>query len=72
MPQPESWNFDPSAAEVIIDNNAILVDGRAIKGMTEADFSDGYHLGETGTKRFTLFLAEALAGELSAGTTPSP
>ena len=72
MPQPESWDFDPSAAEVIIDNEALLVDGRTIKGMTEADFSDGYHLGETGTKRFTLFLAEALAKELSTGTTLSP
>jgi hypothetical protein len=40
--------------------------------MTGADFSDGYHLGERGTKRFTRFLAEALAEERSAGTTLSP
>ena len=45
---------------------------RLLAGMTGADFSDGYHLGERGTKRFTRFLAEALAEERSAGTTLSP
>lgn len=72
MPQPESWEFDPAATEVIVDNGATLIDGRAIAGMKQADFLDGYHLGETGTKRFTHFLAKALAKELSAGTALSP
>ncbi len=72
MPQPESWNFDPAAAEVIVANGATLVDGRAIAGMTQADFPDGYHLGETGTIRFTRFLAKTLADELSAGIALSP
>lgn len=64
MPQPELWDLDPAAVETIESNGATLIDARAIAGMTEGDFSDGYHLGKTGTEKFTRFLAQVIAADL--------
>jgi hypothetical protein len=37
-----------------------LLDARQIKGMTEDDFWDGYHLGESGKKKFSYWMAEQI------------
>ena len=71
MPQPESWDLDPGAAEAISAQGATLVDARAIPGMTQSDFLDGYHLGAPGRERFTRFLARALADDFLRSE-PSP
>jgi hypothetical protein len=63
MPQPETWLLDPALIETIEAGGATLLDARQIAGITPEDFSDGYHLGPTGTKKLTRFLAKALAGE---------
>ena len=65
MPQPEVWNLDPNLVQTVEAGGATIVDARAIEGMTEKDFSDGYHLGESGTEKFTRFLSEALANDLT-------
>jgi hypothetical protein len=64
MPQPEVWDLDPAMVETIREGGATMVDARAVVGMTKEDFSDGYHLGKSGTKKFTRFLADVLAAEL--------
>ena len=64
MPQPEIWDLDPALIETVESNGATLVDARAIAGMNDADFSDGYHLGESGREKLTRFLAEVLSAEL--------
>ena len=64
MPQPEIWKLDPAMVETVNQGGATMVDARAIAGMTKEDFSDGYHLGKSGTKKFTSFLAKVLAAEL--------
>ena len=63
MPQPEIWDFDPKAAEAIASRGATLIDARAIPGMTQSAFPAGYHHGDTGSIRFTSFLARALADD---------
>ena len=72
MPQPRHWTIDPAAVAVIRENGAHLIDGRSIPGMVESEFSDGYHLAETGRTRFTRFLASRLSDELSTTAAPSP
>ena len=72
MPQPRHWALDPAAVAVIRENGAHLIDGRSIPGMVESEFSDGYHLAETGRTRFTRFLASRLSDELSTTAAPSP
>jgi hypothetical protein len=64
MPQPEMWELDPKFIKLIDRENLILLDARNIAGITPADFSDGYHLGETGAEKFTLWLASKINQKL--------
>ena len=64
MPQPEVWDFNPDAQKIIEAEVMTVLDARRIPGMTEQDFSDGYHLGETGKAKFTKWLADKLGKEL--------
>lgn len=57
MPQPDHWNLHPEAVALAERHGMKVVDARAINGMTEEDFSDGYHLGESGTDKFTHWMA---------------
>ncbi len=61
MPQPEMWTVNPAAIQLTEEHAMGFLDARAIDGMTEADFSDGYHLGETGQEKFSRWLARALS-----------
>ncbi|MCB1211292.1 MAG: hypothetical protein KDK97_18345 [Verrucomicrobiales bacterium] len=61
MPQPEKWEVNPEAIRLTQAHAMGFLDARAIDGMTEADFSDGYHLGETGKEKFSRWLARALS-----------
>jgi hypothetical protein len=61
MPQPERWTVNPAAIQLTEDHAMGFLDARAIDGMTEADFSDGYHLGETGQEKFSRWLAAQLS-----------
>jgi len=61
MPQPEFWNINPEAIRLAHKHDVKVLDARAIDGMTEADFIDGYHLGPTGAAKFSRWLAGALA-----------
>jgi len=64
MPQPHVWDFNPEAAKIITDHGCSIVDARRIPGMTDSDFSDGYHLGETGKEKFSTWLAHQMKKEL--------
>lgn len=64
MPQPHVWDFNPEAQKIIKNHDEIIFDAREIEGMTDDDFSDGYHLGETGKEKFSSWLAR----ELSSGS----
>ena len=57
MPQPEHWEIDSQLLKLIDENELGLLDARSIPGMTEDDFSDGYHLGESGAEKFTRWFA---------------
>lgn len=72
MPQPEPWTVDPEARATIEEQGATLIDRSVNPRMGRSDFSDGYHLGETGKTRFTSFLASVLSEELSSMETPAP
>ncbi|HCQ38795.1 MAG TPA: hypothetical protein DIV39_06540 [Verrucomicrobiales bacterium] len=72
MPQPEPWTVDPAARATIEEHGATLIDRAVSPRMQERDFSDGYHLGETGKTRFTSFLASVLSEELSSMEKPAP
>ena len=60
MPQPQPWNLDPTAVTLAREHGMKVLDARAIDGMTATDFSDGYHLGETGAAKFSRWLAGQL------------
>lgn len=64
MPQPEVWDFNPEAQKIIETEGMTVLDARRIPGMTEKDFSDGYHLGETGKEKFSKWMAEQLDNQL--------
>ncbi|MDB4537348.1 hypothetical protein N9230_01905 [Akkermansiaceae bacterium] len=68
MPQPDYWAIDPQLLELIEKNELGLLDARSIPGMSEEDFSDGYHLGASGAEKFTRWFA----GEVSAKVTRDP
>jgi len=57
MPQPEYWELDPLLVDKIEEKEIGLLDARAIPEMREEDFSDGYHLGESGAEKFTRWFA---------------
>jgi hypothetical protein len=60
MPQPEFWEMDPDFIKLIEIEKLKLIDARNIPEMTPDDFSDGYHLGETGAEKFTLWLSQQI------------
>lgn len=64
MPQPEVWDFNREAQKIIEAEGMTVLDARRIPGMTPEDFSDGYHLGETGKKKFSKWMAGQLQGQL--------
>jgi len=64
MPQPEHYNIPQLAIDTIKQSGMRWVDARNIEGMTPKDFSDGYHLGETGNKKFTNWMKEKLHAHL--------
>ena len=60
MPQPHVWDFNPKALELANQYGMTTLDAREINGMTDEDFSDGYHLGETGKEKFSRWLAREM------------
>ena len=60
MPQPEFYEMDQKAIDLINQSGMELVDARNIKGMTPEDFSDGYHLGDSGNEKFTAWMIQQL------------
>jgi len=64
MPQPEFYELPKKLREVIEGEGMVWMDARQIKGMNEDDFSDGYHLGETGAEKFSTWLGEMLNEKL--------
>ena len=65
MPQPEVWDYNPAATEVAEKYGMKVLDARQIEGMAEKDFSDGYHLGETGGAKFSKWIARQIKETLS-------
>jgi hypothetical protein len=59
MPQPEPWTVHPAAIRLARERGMNFLDAQTIEGITAADFSDGYHLGETGADKFSRWLAAA-------------
>lgn len=57
MPQPEVWDLNSEVERIAEGFGAKVLDARSIQGMGEEDFSDGYHLGETGIVKFTEWLS---------------
>ncbi|MDG2324521.1 MAG: hypothetical protein P8M08_13470, partial [Akkermansiaceae bacterium] len=53
LSQPEYWELNSGLLELIEKKGVGLMDARSIPGMTADDFSDGYHLGESGAEKFT-------------------
>lgn len=64
MPQPEVWDLDPELVRTIEASGMTLIDAREIETMGEEDFSDGYHLGETGKQKLSLFLGKRVGDAL--------
>lgn len=60
MPQPEFYELDPELRQLVEKNGMRWLDARQIPGMKEDDFSDGYHLGDSGMKKLTLWMADIL------------
>lgn len=60
MPQPEFYEVDQKAIDLIKGNGMKFVDARNIEGMTPEDFSDGYHLGDSGNEKFTAWMIKQL------------
>jgi len=63
MPQPHVWDWNPEADKLAAQYGMPVLDARKIDGMTDADFSDGYHLGETGKEKFSRWLAREMKGK---------
>ncbi len=64
MPQPEIWDFNPEAQRLIEAKGMSVLDARSIPGMTPDDFSDGYHLGDSGKVKFSKWMAKQLSQHL--------
>jgi len=60
MPQPEVWDYNTAATKLAEKHGMKVLDARSIEGMKEEDFSDGYHLGETGGEKFSRWMARQL------------
>ncbi|MBT8044600.1 MAG: hypothetical protein KJO79_06590 [Verrucomicrobiae bacterium] len=63
MPQPEVWDYNTKATKIAEKYGMKVLDARSIDGMTESDFSDGYHLGKTGGEKFSRWMARQLKQE---------
>lgn len=71
MPQPHVWDFNPEAEALASRHGMTTLDARQIEGMKDEDFSDGYHLGETGKQKFTRWLAAEMQKLTIEKSTPS-
>ena len=60
MPQPEHYSLPDGCEEFIKECGIHFRDARSIPTMGESDFSDGYHLGETGKVKFTTWIHSQL------------
>jgi hypothetical protein len=60
LSQPEYWELNSGLLELIEKKGVGLMDARSIPGMTADDFSDGYHLGESGAEKFTKWFAKEI------------
>ena len=72
MPQPDVWPLNPDALSLAQSHGMRVLDARAIPGMTKEDFADGYHLGTSGSQKFSRWLAAELHAELTRASAPSP
>ena len=65
LSQPEYWELNSGLLELIEKKGVGLMDARSIPGMTADDFSDGYHLGESGAEKFTKWFAEEISEKIT-------
>ncbi len=65
LSQPEYWELDSGLLELIEKKGVGLMDARSIPGMTADDFSDGYHLGESGAEKFTKWFAKEISEKIT-------
>ncbi|MBT8037916.1 MAG: hypothetical protein KJO21_10260 [Verrucomicrobiae bacterium] len=72
MPQPDVWDYNPAATHVAEKHGMQVIDARSIDGMTESDFSDGYHLGESGAEIFSRWMAQQISNHRPLDKGPRP
>lgn len=60
MPTPRPREIDPTLRSLIAASGADLIDLRKPEGLTDADYSDGYHLKASGGALFTRALSRRL------------
>ena len=65
LSQPEYWELNSGLLELIEKKGVGLMDARSIPGMTADDFSDGYHLGESGAEKFTKWFAKEISEKIT-------
>ena len=65
LSQPEYWELNSGLLELIEKKGIGLMDARSIPGMTADDFSDGYHLGESGAEKFTKWFAKEISEKIT-------
>ena len=65
LSQPEYWELNSGLLELIERKGVGLMDARSIPGMTADDFSDGYHLGESGAEKFTRWFAKEISEKIT-------
>ena len=65
LSQPEYWELNSGLLELIERKGLGLMDARSIPGMTADDFSDGYHLGESGAEKFTKWFAKEISEKIT-------
>jgi len=65
LSQPEYWELNSGLLELIEKKGVGLMDARSIPGMTADDFSDGYHLGESGAEKFTKWFAKEISKKIT-------
>jgi hypothetical protein len=65
MSQPAYWELNSGLLELIEKKGVGLMDARSIPGMTADDFSDGYHLGESGAEKFTKWFAKEISEKIT-------
>ena len=65
LSQPEYWELNSGLLELLEKKGVGLMDARFIPGMTADDFSDGYHLGESGAEKFTKWFAKEISEKIT-------